>query len=126
MSEQRPIIGSRMPGDRAADLTLPRLSRDASTPDLTQTRRAYLIGVGGVGMSGAAKLLAARGIDVPEQLVGTSAPPPRGVPTRTSDGHVEGEGLVGGERTDEVADAPPDVRELEPRARAGLRIALGN
>ncbi|MDJ0522677.1 MAG: UDP-N-acetylmuramate--L-alanine ligase [Planctomycetota bacterium] len=45
-------------------MELPALARDVAAPDLTAIRRAYLVGVGGVGMSGAAELVRARGIDV--------------------------------------------------------------
>lgn len=64
MSEWRPIIRDLRGRGSAADMTVPRLTRDAHAPDLAGVRRAYLIGVGGVGMSGAAELVRARGIDV--------------------------------------------------------------
>ena len=43
---------------------LPDPDREPARPDLRGVRRAYLIGIGGVGMSGAAEILRGRGIEV--------------------------------------------------------------
>lgn len=63
-----PDAEERVVQERPAPVTVPP-TRPALVPDtpadaLVGVRRAYLIGVGGVGMSGVAELLAARGIDV--------------------------------------------------------------
>ncbi len=66
MSDRPGIIGRSQRGSssrRDPNASMPT-SVKSPAPDLTQVRRAYLIGIGGVGMSGAAELLRARGITV--------------------------------------------------------------
>lgn len=66
MSDRPGIIGRTQRGSSSRRDTTSSMptSVKRSVPDLTQVRRAYLIGIGGVGMSGAAELLRARGITV--------------------------------------------------------------
>jgi len=90
MSEGRSIIRESAPSGAQPDPRMPMPSpstaRPTPAPDLRLVRSAYLIGVGGVGMSGAAQLLRARGIDVrgsdrnpPAGAEGDDAPLPAGV-----------------------------------------------
>ncbi len=69
MSDEHGIISPEAcasPSASGADLSmLPTAAQNVSAaPDLRAIQRAYLIGVGGVGMRGAAELLRARGIEV--------------------------------------------------------------
>ncbi|HEX2068905.1 MAG TPA: Mur ligase domain-containing protein, partial [Actinomycetota bacterium] len=91
-------------------------------PDITEWRRAHLIGIGGAGMSGIARLLLARGVAVTGSDLKES---------RTLDGLRTKTEIFVGHRAEQVGDPdavvvstaiPPDNPELQEAHRRGIPV----
>lgn len=115
-SAQNESPDARIPFDRITAIS------GLSLPDLTEWRSAHLIGIGGAGMSGIARLLLARGVAVTGSDLKES---------RTLDGLRSKTEIFVGHRAEQIGNPdavvvstaiPPDNPELQEARRRGIPV----